>query len=52
MFVGGEDDEYNRRDEILELVDGDWRAVATMQTARSGHAVTVINIDHYIDYCN
>ena len=51
MFVGGWDGD-NAHDEILELEDGEWRQVATMQTARDVHAVTVINLDHYIDYCN
>ena len=51
MFLGG-GYEYTVSDEILELVDGEWRQVATMQSARYAHAVTVINLDLYIDYCN
>ena len=49
MFVGGWDGNYY--DEILELVDGDWRQVATMQSARDSHAVSVINVVDYWQYC-
>ena len=47
MFVGGNDD-GNARDEILELVDGEWRQVATMQMGRDGHAVSAID---YSPFC-
>ena len=50
MFVGGWDGD-NERDEILELVEGDWRQVTTMQTARYRHAVSVIKVDDYWQYC-
>ena len=50
MFVGGYDGR-NRRDEILELVDGDWKAVATMQMGRNYHGVTIIKINDYWPYC-
>ena len=49
-FVGGYDGD-NRRDEILELVDNEWRQVATMQNARNSHGVTVINVQDYWKFC-
>ena len=52
FFVGGWDDDYNGHDEILELVDKEWKQVATMQTARSAHAVSIINNKEYWQYCN
>ena len=51
MFVGGTDDGGNNRNEILELVDGEWRKVATMQSARRGHGVSVIKVIDYWQYC-
>ena len=48
MFVGGQDDGRNRRDEILELVDSDWTAVATMQMGRDGHEISAID---YSSFC-
>ena len=50
-FVGGIDDGYNYRDEILELVNNEWRQVATMQNARDSHGVTVINVHDYLMFC-
>ena len=41
-FVGGYDGRYY--DEILELVDGEWRQVATMRTSRYYHTAITINI--------
>ena len=50
-FVGGVDED-NYRDEILELVDNQWRQVATMRTTRYGHGVTAINdVQDYWPYC-
>ena len=48
-FVGGYGGGY--RDEILQLVDNEWRNVTTMQTARYDHGVTVINIEEYWPFC-
>ena len=40
------------RNEILELIDNEWRQVATMQNARNGHRVTVINdVQDYWKFC-
>ena len=50
-FVGGKDGDDASHDEILELVDGEWRQVAIMQTARYGHAVSLINLDTYWNLC-
>ena len=49
-FVGGSDG-FNDRDEILELVGGEWRQVATMKIARSSHALAVINLMEYWSFC-
>ena len=51
-FVGGWDYGDNYRDEIMELVDGHWRQVATMRNARFMHAVSVINVEDYWNFCN
>ena len=48
VFVGGG---HRDRDEIWELVDGTWRQVATMLTARYDHAVSVIELADYWQYC-
>ena len=51
--VGGRDaDEGTNIDEILELVDGQWREVTTMQNAREFHAVTIIDVADFWPYCN
>ena len=49
-FVGG-DDEISYRDQILELVNNEWRQVATMKMARDRHAVTIINVEDYWMFC-
>ena len=50
-FVGGYDG-GNSRNEILELVDNEWKQVATMKNARSTHGVTVINdVQDYWKFC-
>ena len=49
--LGGKDDGYNYRDEILELVGSEWRLVATMQNARGDHAVAVINVEEFWNFC-
>ena len=49
-FVGGWDGD-NYHSEILELVDGKWRQVATMMDARSIHAVSLINNEVFWMFC-
>ena len=49
-FVGGWDGD-NYRDEILELIDNEWRQVATMKNARYSYRVIVINIQDYWKFC-
>ena len=50
FLLGGRDGD-NYRDEILELMDGEWRQVATMKMARISHAVTIINVEDYWIFC-
>ena len=50
-FVGGYDG-TDYRDEILELVDGEWRHIATMNLPRYFHAVSVINCEDYLTLCH
>ena len=49
-FVGGREGDI-RRDEILQLVDNEWKQVATMKNARNKHGVTVINVQDYWKFC-
>ena len=49
-FVGGDDGRIYRN-EILELVENEWRQVATMKMARDRHAVTIINVEDYWMFC-
>ena len=51
-YIGGYGTGSNPRDEILELVDNEWSNVATMEMARNGHAVTIINVEDYWMFCN
>ena len=50
-LLGGEDGDRHRRKEIYELVDGTWTQVNMMQEWRDYHAVSVVNVDKYLQFC-
>ena len=45
---GGQDDNFNDRDEVLQWTGEDWVEVAKMKKARNYHAVSTIAIDENI----
>ena len=53
MILGGRDDENNSLDSILEF-DAEtetFTEVGHMQKTRYAHAVTVVKIEHYLEWC-
>ena len=51
LLVTGGKDEANDHDDILELIDSEWRQVASLENARAATAVSVVNVEDYWKYC-